>query len=85
MGQLTPTVGQLLTDRFRRRLRRPSGGHAGDRDAGVPIGSARTCARTLAQGRARVRVLEVGPVDHRGSDRAASAGIARWFSGGVAR
>ncbi|MEV5173123.1 hypothetical protein AB0L10_19020 [Streptomyces flaveolus] len=68
-----------------RRLRKPTGGHAGDHDTGVPIGNARTCARTLAQRRARVRVLEVGPVDHCGPDRAASAGIARWFSGGAAR
>ncbi len=85
MRQLTPTAGQLLTDRFRRRLRKPTGGHAGDRGADVPIGNVRTCARTLAQRRARVRVLEVGPVDRCGSDRAASAGIARWFGGGAAR
>ncbi|MGW3463252.1 hypothetical protein ACWDE9_28295 [Streptomyces olivaceoviridis] len=51
----------------------------------MPIGNARTCARTLAQRGARVRVLEVGPVDPFGSDRAAPAGIARWFSGGTAR
>ncbi|MEW2284454.1 hypothetical protein [Streptomyces sp. NPDC047841] len=59
--------------------------YAGDRDTDVPIGNARTCARTLAQRGARVRVLEVGPVDRFGPDRAAPAGIARWFGGGTAR
>ncbi|MGW2097215.1 alpha/beta hydrolase [Streptomyces olivaceoviridis] len=105
--RLAPTVRQLLTDRFYRQLRQPTGGllaalranghacdwkpevpvrlYAGNRDTDVPIGNARTCARTLAQRGARVRVLEVGPVDHFGSDRAALAGIARWFSGGTAR
>ncbi|WP_240468278.1 alpha/beta hydrolase [Streptomyces dangxiongensis] len=58
--------------------------YAGNRDTDVPIGNARTCARTLAGRGARVRVLEVGPVGHFGSDRAALAGIARWFSGATA-
>lgn len=104
--RLAPTVRRLLTDRFYRQLREPSGGllealranghacdwkpavpvrlYAGGRDTDVPIGNARTCARTFAGRGARVRVLEVGPVDHFGSDRAALAGIARWFSGASA-
>ncbi|MFF8727615.1 alpha/beta hydrolase [Streptomyces sp. NPDC015171] len=58
--------------------------YAGRNDTDVPIGNTRTCASTLAQRGARVRVLDVGPVDHFGSDRAALAGIARWFSAGAA-
>ncbi|MFJ3302020.1 hypothetical protein ACIPSA_02645 [Streptomyces sp. NPDC086549] len=34
--------------------------YAGDKDTDVPIGNARTCARTLAGYGARVRVLESG-------------------------
>ncbi|MFI9804948.1 alpha/beta hydrolase family protein [Streptomyces sp. NPDC052301] len=56
--------------------------YAGDDDTDVPIGNSRTCARTLAGRGARVRVLDMGAVDHQGSYRAALAGIARWFSGG---
>ncbi|MEU6771499.1 alpha/beta hydrolase [Streptomyces sp. NPDC046759] len=56
--------------------------YAGDKDTDVPIGNARTCARTLAQRGARVRLLDMGAVDHNGSYRAALSRIARWFSGG---
>ncbi|MFG2118278.1 alpha/beta hydrolase family protein [Streptomyces sp. NPDC048710] len=58
--------------------------YAGDNDTDVPIGNARTCARTLAEQGARVRVLDMGPVDHGGSYRAALAGIARFFGGAAA-
>ncbi|MEV6111623.1 alpha/beta hydrolase [Streptomyces sp. NPDC052109] len=58
--------------------------YAGDDDTDVPIGNARTCARTLARRGARVRLLDMGAVDHNGSYRAALSRIARWFSGGAA-
>lgn len=58
--------------------------YAGDKDTDVPIGNARTCARTLAQEGARVRVLNQGDVDHVGSYVAALPKIARWFAGGTA-
>ena len=53
--------------------------YAGEKDTDVPIGNARTCARTLARQGARVRVLNQGDVDHTGSYVAALPKIARWF------
>ncbi|KUM97619.1 hypothetical protein AQI88_06770 [Streptomyces cellostaticus] len=58
--------------------------YAGDKDTDVPIGNARTCARTLAAEGARVRVLDQGDVDHVGSYIAALPKIARWFGGKAA-
>ncbi|ANP54749.1 alpha/beta hydrolase family protein [Streptomyces griseochromogenes] len=58
--------------------------YAGDKDTDVPIGNARTCARTLARQGARVRVLDQGDVDHVGSYIAALPKIARWFGGEAA-
>ncbi|MGW7380047.1 hypothetical protein [Streptomyces sp. NPDC054794] len=58
--------------------------YAGAKDTDVPIGNARTCARTLAGEGARVRVLNQGDVDHVGSYVAALPRIVRWFGGGTA-
>ncbi|MFE1882710.1 alpha/beta hydrolase family protein [Streptomyces diastatochromogenes] len=58
--------------------------YAGEKDTDVPIGNARTCARTLARQGARVRVLDQGDVDHVGSYVTALPKIARWFGGGTA-
>jgi len=57
--------------------------YAGDSDTDVPIGNARACERTLAAKGARVRLLDLGAVGHQASERAALAGIARWFGGGA--
>ncbi|MFJ9925000.1 alpha/beta hydrolase [Streptomyces misionensis] len=57
--------------------------YAGDGDTDVPIGNARACERTLAARGARVRLLDLGAVDHQGSGRGALAGVARWFGAGA--
>lgn len=59
--------------------------YAGAKDTDVPIGNARTCARTLAGEGARVRVLNQGDVDHVGSYVAVLPRIVRWFGGGTAQ
>ncbi|MFF4499546.1 alpha/beta hydrolase family protein [Streptomyces sp. NPDC001401] len=53
--------------------------YAGDNDTDVPIGNARTCARTLAGEGARVRVVDQGAVDHFGSFAVSAPHVVRFF------
>jgi pimeloyl-ACP methyl ester carboxylesterase len=55
--------------------------YAGDKDTDVPIGNARTCARTLAGQGARVRVVDQGAVDHFGSFAVSAPQVVRYFDG----
>ncbi|MDH6551631.1 alpha/beta hydrolase [Streptomyces sp. SAI-041] len=55
--------------------------YAGTGDTDVPVGNTRTCARTLAGQGARVRVVELGAVDHFGSVLAAAPQVVRFFDG----
>lgn len=103
IGQLAPTVRQLLTPAAYERLQHPTGAlltamraadhtcawkpavpvrlYAGDKDTDVPIGNARTCARTLAGQGARVRVVDQGAVDHFGSFAVSAPQVVRFFGG----
>ncbi|MFJ9905162.1 alpha/beta hydrolase [Streptomyces sp. NPDC101152] len=103
LGQLAPTVKQLLTPAGYERLRHPAGAllgamraaddtcawkpavpvrlYAGGADTDVPIGNARTCARTLAGQGARVRVVDQGAVDHFGSFAVSAPQVVRYFDG----
>ena len=53
--------------------------YAGDNDTDVPVGNARTCARTLAGEGARVRVVDQGAVDHFGSFVVSAPQVVRFF------
>ncbi|MFD4975844.1 alpha/beta hydrolase [Streptomyces sp. NPDC058424] len=53
--------------------------YAGNSDTDVPIGNARSCARTLAAHGVTAPVMNQGDVDHWGSARASLPKIARWF------
>lgn len=59
--------------------------YAGDKDTDVPIGNARTCARTLAGQGARVRVVDQGAVDHFGSFAVSAPQVVRYFDGVAAQ
>ncbi|MGW3120899.1 alpha/beta hydrolase family protein [Streptomyces sp. NPDC001107] len=59
--------------------------YAGDNDTDVPIGNARTCARTLAGQGTRVRVVDQGAVDHFGSFAVSAPQVVRFFDGVRAR
>lgn len=107
LGQLAPTVKQLLTPAAYERLQHPTGAllgamraadhtcawkpavpvrlYAGDKDTDVPIGNARTCARTLAGQGARVRVVDQGAVDHFGSFAVSAPQVVRYFDGVAAQ
>ncbi|MER6981070.1 alpha/beta hydrolase [Streptomyces carpinensis] len=53
--------------------------YAGNADTDVPIGNARSCARSLAARGVSAPVMNQGDVDHGGSARASLPKIARWF------
>jgi len=59
--------------------------YAGDNDTDVPVGNARTCARTLAGQGTRVRVVDQGAVDHFGSFAVSAPQVVRFFDGVRAR
>jgi len=59
--------------------------YAGDNDTDVPVGNARTCARTLAGQGTRVRVVHQGAVDHFGSFAVSAPQVVRFFDGVRAR
>ncbi|MFC8515598.1 alpha/beta hydrolase [Streptomyces sp. NPDC057257] len=55
--------------------------YTGDNDTDVPVGNARTCARTLAGEGARVRVTDQGATDHFGTFVASAPQVVRFFDG----
>ncbi|WP_344406514.1 alpha/beta hydrolase [Streptomyces longisporus] len=59
--------------------------YAGAGDTDVPIGNARSCARTLAGQGTRVRVVDQGAVDHVGSFDVSAPQVVRFFDGVRAR